>query len=308
MTARRKVLKTLGLSPALFFAPQFSEAKPFRESSFSYCLNTSTIRGQNPGILKYIEIASQAGYEGIELWMEDIKGFIKEGNSIAKLRKHLEDHGIRLENAIGFAPWMVEDEAQKKAGFIQMREEMNVLAELGGRRIAAPAIGAKASPDLFSAGHAYKELLELGRSTGVMPQLEFWGGFEPFHHLGQTLMVAAVANDPDARILADVYHLFRGDSGFDGLKMLSGNLIEIFHFNDYPASIPREQQQDTDRVYPGDGTAPMREIVRNLKNMGGNKVLSLELFNPTYWKEDPLTVAKIGLSKMKEQVKKGLAE
>jgi len=41
--------------------------------------------------------------------------------------------------------------------------------------------------------------------------------------------------------------------------------------------------------------------------MGGPKVLSLELFNPTYWKEDPLSVARIGLGKMKEQVKKALA-
>ncbi|GAI21959.1 unnamed protein product, partial [marine sediment metagenome] len=35
-------------------------------------------------------------------------------------------------------------------------------------------------------------------------------------------------------------------------------------------------------------------------------VLSLELFNPTYWKQDPLTVAKTGLAKMKTAVNKAL--
>jgi hypothetical protein len=35
-------------------------------------------------------------------------------------------------------------------------------------------------------------------------------------------------------------------------------------------------------------------------------VLSLELFNPTYWKQDPLTVAKAGLAKMKAAVNKAL--
>jgi len=33
--------------------------------------------------------------------------------------------------------------------------------------------------------------------------------------------------------------------------------------------------------------------------MGGTKVLSLELFNETYWKQDALQVAKTGLQKMK---------
>ena len=306
MTSRRKIIKTLGLSPALLLAPQFSEAKTSDKTSFSYCLNTSTISGQNPGILKYIEIAAQAGYDGIELWIGDIKAFLEEGNDIAPLRKHLEDHHLKLENAIGFAPWMAEDEATKKKGFAQIKEEMEILADLGGKRIAAPGIGATAPVDLFRAGQSYRELLDLGRSTGVMPQLEFWGAFDPFHHLGQTLMVAAVANDPDARLLPDVYHLFRGGSGFDGLKLLNTQSVEIFHLNDYPADIPREKQADKDRVYPGDGAAPMGDIIRAIHDMGGSKVLSLELFNPSYWKEDPLAVAKTGLRKMKEQVSKAL--
>ena len=306
MTSRRNALKALGISPALLLAPSFSQAKTNEKSAFTYCLNTSTIRGQNPGILNYIEIASKAGYDGIELWIGDIQAFLKEGNPVSKLRKHLEDHQLKLENAIGFAPWMAEDEAVKKKGFAQMKEEMEILAELGGKRIAAPGIGANAPVDLFRAGQSYKELLDLGRSTGVMPQLEFWGAFDPFHHLGQTLMVAAVANDPDARLLPDVYHLFRGGSGFEGLKMLNGRSVEIFHLNDFPGDIPRGKQEDKDRVYPGDGIAPMGEIIKALHDMGGPKILSLELFNPNYWKEDPLSVAKTGLRKMKDQVAKAL--
>ena len=307
MTSRRNALKSLAISPALLLAPQFSQAKTTEKSAFTYCLNTSTIRGQNPGVLKYIEIAAKAGYDGIELWMGDIQAFLKEGHAASKLRKHLEDHQLKLENTIGFAPWMAEEEATKQKGFAQMKEEMEILAELGGKRIAAPGIGANAPVDLFRAGQSYKELLDLGRSTGVMPQLEFWGAYPPFHHLGQTLMVAAVADDPDARLLPDVYHLFRGGSGFEGLKMLNGRSVEIFHLNDYPEDIPREKQEDKDRVYPGDGAAPMGDIIRTLRDMGGPKVLSLELFNPNYWKEDPSTVAQTGLKKMKEQVNKALA-
>ena len=266
-------------------------------SEFRYCLNTSTISGNNPGLHKYLEIASQAGYDGIEIWVRDLKAALKEGHALDSLREEIQKSGIRIESAIGFAPWLAEG----KEGFAQMKEEMELLAGIGCQRIAAPPAGVPADRplDLFAAGEKYKELLDLGRETGVMPQLEFWGSSPVLWHLGQVLMMAAVANDPDARILPDVYHLFRGGSGFQGLKMLSGSLIEVFHLNDYPAHKPREKQVDSDRVYPGDGHAPIYEIVGDLKKMGGIKVLSLELFNPSYWNEDPLQVARTGLHKMK---------
>jgi 2-keto-myo-inositol isomerase len=267
-------------------------------------LNTSTIMGQKPGLIGYLDIASKAGYDGVELWIRDIQEYLAAGNSVAGLKKYLGDSGLKFENAIGFAPWMVDDEEKRKAGMAQMEQEMELLAFLGCNRVAAPAAGVTAPLDLFKAGERYKALLDLGRKTGVMPQLEFWGAFPFFHHLGQVLMVAAVANDPDTRILPDVYHLFRGGSGYDGLKMLNGAAIEIFHMNDFVASIPREDQADKDRVYPGDGAAPMKEILTDLKNMGGNKVLSLELFNQDYWKQDALSVAKTGLEKMRDLVQK----
>jgi sugar phosphate isomerase/epimerase len=84
--------------------------------------------------------------------------------------------------------------------------------------------------------------------------------------------------------------------------MVAGNLIDVIHMNDYPDNIPREKQNDSDRVYPGDGAAPFKQILADLVNMGGTKVLSLELFNEKYWKNDPLEVAKTGLEKMRKVV------
>jgi sugar phosphate isomerase/epimerase len=178
---------------------------------------------------------------------------------------------------------------------------MEMVAAIGGKRIAAPAAGVKGDKplDLFMAGERYRELLELGRKTGVMPQLEFWGASDVLWHIGQTLMIVSVAGDKDGRILPDVYHMFRGGSSFDTLNLIDGSLIDIFHFNDYLSSKPRKEQNDSDRVYPGGGAAPFKDIISRLRMMGGEKVLSLELFNEVYWKEDPLIIAKAGIKKMK---------
>lgn len=300
--SRRKAISSLAIGSAALTIPKssFAGEKSLSQSSFRFCLNTSTISGQKPNLNKQIEIAAEAGYEGIEVWVRDVQAALAEGTSLDTLKSFINDLGIRVESAIGFAPWMTGGEA----GFRQMEEEMNMLAGIGCLRIAAPPAGVSGDQplDLFMVGEKYAQLLELGRKTGVMPQLEFWGSSPSLWHLGQVLMIAAVSDDPEARILPDIYHLFRGGSNFNALKMLSASLIEIFHMNDYPADIPREEQNDADRVYPGDGAAPMKQILTDLKNMGGEKVLSLELFNRNYWKEDSLKIAKTGLSKMKQAV------
>lgn len=299
---RRNALQTLAItSGAIAAAPAAFASKQKLKNKFRFSLNTSTISGQKPGIEKYIDIAARAGYECIEPWIGDLKAYVDNGGSLRTLKKLLDDNKLTAVNAIGFAPWMSDDDAQREAGFKQMREEMEIMAALGCTRIAAPAAGVKTTPDLYKVGERYRDLLALGRETGVRPQLEIWGS-SVFSHIGQAMMSIAVANDPDARILPDVYHLYRGDSGFESLKMIDGNVIEIFHMNDYPGDIPREQMQDKDRIYPGDGIAPLKQIIADLKEMDGTQILSLELFNREYWKQDPLQVAKTGLEKMQKAV------
>jgi len=304
---RRNALKNISLTTGLAVASplaSLAEEKKDEAGKFRYCLNTSTISGQKSGLKKYLEIAAQAGYDGVEVWVQDVKDYKGQGGSMPALKKFLDDSHLAVYDAIGFAPWMVEDEQQRKAGFEQMKQEMNLLAELGCTRIAAPSAGVKPDVplDLVKVGERYKQLLDLGRQTGVAPQLEFWGSSPVFFSMGQALMAAAAAKDPDVKILPDVYHLFRGNSGFECLKMVNGKIIDVIHFNDYPSNIPREEQRDKDRVYPGDGVAPLKQILNDLANMGGTKILSLELFNPEYWKNDSLSIAKAGLEKMRKAV------
>lgn len=300
---RRESLQMIGLTTAALVIPQVAcSNNGKKETQFRFCLNTSTISGQKLGLKATIETAARAGYDSLELWVRDIQGWLEEGSSLSSLSGFIKDNGLEVANAIGFAPWMSDDDEISTRGFNQMRTEMEMMAELGCKRIAAPPAGDFKNQEinLFLAGERYRRLLELGRQTGVMPQLEFWGASKVLYHMGQVMMIAAVANDADARLLPDVYHMFRGGSGYNTLKMIQGHTIEIFHMNDFPAHIARTDQKDADRVYPGDGAAPMKEIIEDLKNMGGVKYLSLELFNTDYWQQDALTVAKTGLEKIRQ--------
>jgi 2-keto-myo-inositol isomerase len=137
---------------------------------------------------------------------------------------------------------------------------------------------------------------------GVVPQVEVWGFSKTLTRLGQAAMVAIESGHPQACVLPDIYHLYKGGSDFAGLKLLNGSYIHVFHMNDYPAKPPRPAIKDADRVYPGDGIAPVVDVLRTLREIGFNGYLSIELFNPTYWQQDALEVARTAITKMKALV------
>ena len=69
---------------------------------------------------------------------------------------------------------------------------------------------------------------------------------------------------------------------------------------------PRETITDAHRVYPGEGVAPIKTLLRDLRRIGFRGVLSLELFNREYWKRGALAVARTGLEKMRAVVASSL--
>jgi sugar phosphate isomerase/epimerase len=103
---------------------------------------------------------------------------------------------------------------------------------------------------------------------------------------------------PSACLLPDVFHLFKGGSPLEGIRLLAPAAIHVFHLNDYPAEPARQKQTDADRIFPGDGVAPYKTLLRELRIGGFHVMLSLELFNREYWRQDPLTVARRGYEKM----------
>lgn len=306
---RREWLASAGvLASAGLIAGEAKAAETNSVPKFRYSLNTSTIRGQKLGIVKEVEIAAKAGYDAIEPWMRDLDQYVKDGGSLRDLGKRISDSGLMVESAIGFAQWIVDNPEERKKGLEQAKKDMDTLKQIGGIRIAAPPTGATNQTDLnlFEAAARYRELLLLGDQMDVIPQVEVWGFSKSLSRLGESAFVAIESGHPKACLLPDVYHIHKGGSDFAGLTMFGPKAIQVFHLNDYPANPPRETISDKDRVYPGDGVAPLETVFRLLKAIGYSGVFSLELFNPGYWEQDPLAVAKTGLEKMKTAVQKAL--
>ena len=303
--------------PAIPFLEETVSAQPTAQPSdrsaaepFGYCLNTSTIRGHNLTITEEVDIAAEAGYRAIEPWIGKIDAYVEKGGSLKDLAKRIADHGMTVESSIGFAQWIVNDDDKRTKGMEAAKRDMDRVAQIGGKRMAAPAAGAqdRTDVDLMKAAERYRALCELGDKMGVVPMVEVWGFSKTLTKLSQAVMVAVESGHPRACVLADVYHLHKGNSDYRGFYLMAPNSMHVLHMNDYPADPPREKITDAMRVYPGDGVAPLRDILHTLRDIGFTGHLSLELFNESYWKQhDALTVAETGLKKMREVVRKAFA-
>ncbi len=304
--SRRDLLKTTSVATAGLLAGSATvRAKSERKKGtdpFRYCLNMSTIRGQDLSVTGEVDVAGKAGYDAIEPWLGKLNDYKNGGGSLKDLRRRIEDHGLTVESAIGFAGWIVDDDKQRAKGIEEAKRDMDLLAQLGAKRIAAPPAGARGTVDPMAAAERYRKLLEIGAEIGVVPQIEMWGGNPSIGRVSTAIYIAIEAGHPDACFLGDVYHTYKGGSDFEGLKMLGPQALQHFHWNDYPADPPLNKIGDGDRVYPGDGIAPITDIVKGFLQVGAVPVLSLELFNKKYWSMDPLEAAKVGIEKMKNSV------
>lgn len=296
--SRRKMLLSAGL--ALFGAkPVVSsftasgvveKKRPFRIS-----LNTSTISGYNLPIEQQIAYCAEAGFDGIELWMKDIQAYIRRKGSLRYLANELQSSHLILENIIGFSPWIVGGK-----GLDEMLKEMDMAATLGSQCIAATALGIESinRNDFEKYSDNYKRILEYGESVNVRPLLEVWGS-GVLNKLSDAVHIALGTGHSNASLFLDFYHLYRGNNTFDSLCLINGMELPIFHINDYPATPAWNKLTDADRIYPGDGICPFDKLLPLLYRIGFRGALSLELFNPRYWKErDVKKVLSIGYKKV----------
>lgn len=303
--SRRDLLKASAPLAGLSIAPLAKEnAVAKNKKNLTICLNLSTIMGQNLGFIKELEVASKAGFRSVEIWVPTLEKYLNNGGSIAEAKKVINDLGLTIQNTIGFAPWIVDDPEVRAKGLEQLKKEMGWVRELGCKRIAAPPMGAQNNPNinLKAAGERYGKILEVGKQMEVIPQLEMWGHSKCLNRVADTLFIAAEAGKEDAKLLLDVYHIYRGESSLESLHVVGENSLDIFHVNDYTTNIKPADIKDADRIYVGDGEAPIADIIHTLTPNNRPLIISLELFNKTYYAQDAQLVANTGFQKMKQLV------
>lgn len=262
---------------------------------FKYSLNSSTIK--TTPILRKIAVAAEAGYTGIELWHDDITAHIDGGGSLQEIRKCVDDHGLKVPTTIHIHSWFQPAGPEHNEAMDTAKVKLEQAAAVGAPfAVAGPPHG---QADRKLGQRHYHDLLQLGADFGVRPAFEYLGFVDDIKTIDDAIEIVEGSAHPNACIVLDPFHCYVGGGGIESIAKLSVDQVAISHFNDAPADPPPHTQRDPDRVMPGDGAIDLTRYCELLKQIGYSDFVSLELFRPDLWEQDPLEVAKIGLDKMR---------
>lgn len=267
----------------------------------NYCLNTSTIRNCGLSVPEKIKLTAQTGYQGIELWVSEIEDYLKKGGSLSELKSILDQNKLALPNLIAFPQWAHPDKKIRTDALEEAKKVFEMAKALKSTYVAAPPMGITEMVDLplEDIAEYYKDLMKAVEGIGVKPLLEFWGHSKKLGSLKEAIQVMKLVGESEVQILVDIFHSAKTEGSFELLGELKGSQIGLLHVNDYPYADDIRQLKDSQRVYPGDGVAPLTQIYDTLKKIGYSGMYSLELFNEEYEKSGAENVLKTGLEKMK---------
>jgi 2-keto-myo-inositol isomerase len=302
---------TLGLMAGVFPNVVIAKSKALVEppkryqnglSPWPICLDTATIR---PATLEdKIKIAAEAGFDGIEPWDNELEAYEKNGGNLKTLGAEIKKLGLKVPSVIGLWNAIPATMPEFQESLKETRRRMRMAHDIGAEHIQTIPNTLPENYNQKWVADRYRDIIEIGlKEFNIKPALVFVKYFT-IKTLGQAVGVAMDANHPNAMVIPDVYHMYISDGGFEGLKMLKGDAIAIFQFNDAPDTPAFKDLKDEHRVYPGDGILPLTSIFKDLKAIGYKGFISLEMYNPNYYKQDLLQVAKTGLRKTLEVLKK----
>ena len=302
---------TIGLMAGILPTAAIAETKQLEQNGKRYqngaspwpiCLDTATIR---PASLKEkVSIAAEAGYDGIEPWDSELEEFEKNGGNLKVLGAEIKKLGLKVPSVIGLWNAIPGTMSEFELSLKETRRRMRMAHDIGAEHIQTIPNTLPENYNQKWVADRYRDIIEIGmKEFNIKPALVFVKYFT-IKTLGQAFGIAMDANHPNAMVIPDVYHMYISDGGFEGLKMLKGDAIAIFQFNDAPNMPAFKDLRDEHRVYPGDGILPLASIFKDLKATGYKGFISLEMYNPNYYKEDLLKVAKTGLRKTLEVLKK----
>ena len=263
--------------------------------SWTYCLNTATIMPQP--LLHKIELTAQAGFAGIELWVNDVYEYIGRGGEVRDVEQALADHGLMVPCMIACRQWGEASPLEYPIMLDEARRRMELATRLGSPYfVCTPP---RESCDAQQLTDRYADLLHVGREIGIRPTFEYIGFFKSVPGLALAHQIAAATGDPDATVILDSFHNWNSGSTHDDLRALPLEMISHYHVNDAHPDKPMGTQTDPDRVMLGDGPIDLGAEIEILKTKGYQGTVSLELFNREYWQEDPKKLLQRGMERMR---------
>ena len=250
--------------------------------------NTSSAAGYR----RSLEGWARAGIKNVELTNNLLDEFLKS-DSLPAAKRVLTDLGLTpVSSACGvFGLW--EPNPKRAAQLDAFKKRCEQFASLGLTKIYSPTpTTEKFTEEDYKRGVAnMRENGDIAKQFGMVVMAEAVRTSTFIGTLPTMLKMMREAGHPSVAPLLDFYHFWSGLNKLEDLDQIRQGEIGHVHFQDVP-DMPRELLDNTTRIIPGDGVAPLNRMLRTLADKGYAGPLSVELFLPKFQQGDPYEVAR----------------
>jgi sugar phosphate isomerase/epimerase len=239
-----------------------------------------------------LRIARETGWNAVELRRIDFARAAAQGRSAGAVLDEVKASRLPVACVGVELGWMgaTGDERGRLLGVFE--ESCRWAQALGCSTVMSPVDKGPAG-ELETALASLREVGAIAERHGVRLALEFNALCEYWNTLPRVRDLVRRAAHPGCGLLIDTYHL--GKSGAKPGDLDDLDLAEIAYVQ--YSDVPRDPRPgaNTDRLPPGQGTVPFREIFGRLAKKGYAGYLSYEAPNPAAWSRDATVVAREAL-------------
>jgi 2-keto-myo-inositol isomerase len=243
-----------------------------------------------------IRVAADAGFDYLEIWAAKLRRFL-QNNSVADLKTLFDKSGIKplSINSIEHVTF------REPPAYEQIKSECEELCAIA-EAIKCPyvvVVPGKIPPSGLSSYEVIedsvrvlRELASIAERHGVGIAFEFLGQKDcSVQTLDLADEIVEKVNRRNVGLVIDSFHFYAGGSTIEMIDAIDAKRLFIFHIDD-AEDLPREKLTDAQRLLPGLGILPLKEIIAAFRRVGYDANASVEIFRPEYWEHDPFELAR----------------
>jgi sugar phosphate isomerase/epimerase len=251
-----------------------------------------------------VAVYGQASCPAMEVWLTKLEDHL-QNHSSADTLKLLEDSQMTIAAAAYQGGLLLAQGQERQIHYDHFKRRLDLCQRFGIETllVVADFTGRIEQDNLDQAVGSLAEAAQWAAGFNVRLGLEFRGSATFCSSLDTALALVERCGEPNVGINLDVFHYYTGPSKFEDLKRLTPANLAHVQVSDL-AGVPREMATDRDRVLPGDGDFALDAIMAQLRSIGYDRWISLELFNPTLWQIKANQVVELGMKALRRLVEK----
>lgn len=263
------------------------------------CINGATTMPYS--LEEDIRAAGKAGFEQVEIWADKMDKYL-ETHSTDDLKNLLDASGVSASTICPYGMVLFGDKEPQLAA---IDAAAAVASEIGCPTLLvcpdAPPPTMDRDAALDRAGEAAREYGDAAAKHGVRIAIEPLGMHPFVPGCNEALRILRIADHPALGLMMDTFHYYKSGVSMESIAKIPADKLFVVHVNDCQDR-PRDQLQDSHRLYLGEGIIPLTKMFGVLKSIGYDGALSVEIFRQEYWDRPIDRITRESLNSLKRMM------